>query len=197
MTSTTRGRGRPRETSAEEIRSTARVLFAEHGFDQVSLSRIADAVGIGRTTLFAYFSSKRELMWDEFDEHAEALRSFLASAPEGPLVDVLIGGILVTAHYGVDEHDAFATRRRIVMESPELRAYTALRTTELAAVLTEHGTRRHPDADPADVGDLTHALMAAAARATDDWARDEHPSRSLDAYVADRLSRLVDALRAG
>ena len=40
---------------------------------------IAAAAGIGRTTLFRYFSSKRELLWDEQDEFrsgfADALRS--------------------------------------------------------------------------------------------------------------------------
>jgi hypothetical protein len=37
--------GRPRHTTHAAIRDTARALFTEHGFDNVSLARIAAAAG--------------------------------------------------------------------------------------------------------------------------------------------------------
>lgn len=46
----------------EEILDVAAGLFAEHGFDGVSLVEIADAVGLSKATLYHYFSHKEEIL---------------------------------------------------------------------------------------------------------------------------------------
>jgi TetR/AcrR family transcriptional regulator, cholesterol catabolism regulator len=46
----------------EEILDVAAALFAEHGFDAVSLAEIADAVGLSKATLYHYFSRKEEIL---------------------------------------------------------------------------------------------------------------------------------------
>ncbi len=43
------------------IALTALGLFAEHGFEATSISAIADAAGVGKGTIYEYFSSKEEL----------------------------------------------------------------------------------------------------------------------------------------
>lgn len=46
----------------EEILDVAAGLFAEHGFDGVSLTEIAAAVGLSKATLYHYFSCKEEIL---------------------------------------------------------------------------------------------------------------------------------------
>jgi TetR/AcrR family transcriptional regulator, cholesterol catabolism regulator len=46
----------------EEILEVAAALFAEHGFDAVSLADIAGAVGLSKATLYHYFSRKEEIL---------------------------------------------------------------------------------------------------------------------------------------
>jgi AcrR family transcriptional regulator len=46
----------------EEILDVAAGLFAEHGFDGVSLTEIAHAVGLSKATLYHYFAHKEEIL---------------------------------------------------------------------------------------------------------------------------------------
>lgn len=190
------GRGRPRETSHAEIRDAARELFATHGFDNVSVAQIADALGIGRTTLYAYFPNKRDLMWEEFDARVAEMRASFDDdddddEEERGILAMMRGAIRIVSRYSTAEHAAFAQRHRIMNDSAELRAHTALRTTELAHQLVQLGQERAPSVDPGYIGDLTHALMAVAARAIDEWASGS-PDGDLDDYVDARLGRFLD-----
>lgn len=186
------GRGRPRETSHDEIRDAARDLFAARGFDNVSMAQIADALGIGRTTLYAYFPNKRDLMWEEFDERAAEMRASFVSDEAGGLLEDMRGAIRILARFSRAEHAAFAQRQRIMRESDDLRAHAALRTSELAQQLVRLGQERAPSVDAGYVGDLTHALMAVAARAIDEWASLRAPDEDLDAYVDGRIGTFLE-----
>ncbi|MDD3763741.1 MAG: TetR/AcrR family transcriptional regulator [Nevskiales bacterium] len=89
--------GRPRRSAdqASEMRrrviEAARCLFAEHGFEAVSMRRIAAASGCAPMTLYGYFRSKNEILryiWEAFfDEVFERVnRAVAASAsPVGRL----------------------------------------------------------------------------------------------------------------
>jgi AcrR family transcriptional regulator len=54
-------------TTKERILSVAIDLFAQKGFDAVSLREIAEAAGIRKATLYYYFTSKDELLENIFD----------------------------------------------------------------------------------------------------------------------------------
>ncbi|WP_162801610.1 TetR family transcriptional regulator [Brachybacterium saurashtrense] len=183
-----RSPGRPPQTSRAQLRDLARAMFAEQGFDGTSLASIARAAGVSRTTLFSYFPSKRDLMWEEYDERLQRLEAFLVSAPRAPVVSLLTEAIQVSVSFRVDEHDDLARRMRIVDDSAELRAYTALRSAEISRLLVAFATSRASGADPQLLGDVTHALMAVASRATRDWAATPAPEEDLDQYAAARLA---------
>lgn len=190
-----RGPGRPQGTTHDEIRDAALGLFLDRGYARTSLAQIAAAVGISRTTLFAYFPAKRDLVWEEFDRRAAGVEDVFAQATaDRPLVDVITEAMLVNSRYTPAEHTAFAQRMRIVAQDEELRAYTALAVQHLTRRLAESASRRCPEADPALVDMVTRALVAAAARCTEEWAADP-PSTSLDAYTAERLQPVIAALR--
>src|SRR5205809_668753 len=59
-----RKRGRPpkpglAESRREQILAAATELFAREGFAQTDLQQVADALGIGKGTVYRYFPSKR------------------------------------------------------------------------------------------------------------------------------------------
>jgi AcrR family transcriptional regulator len=63
-----RHRGRPVEIDREHLARVALGLFFERGFDNVSAAEIATAAGVSRRSLFRYFPTKVDLVWDRFGE---------------------------------------------------------------------------------------------------------------------------------
>lgn len=190
-----RGRGRPRGATHDEIRDVALELFLDQGYAKTSLASIARAAGISRTTLFAYFRSKRDLIWEEHDDRDAAIDSALADGPARPVVDVILRGLLVSARYGVDEHPALAARMRVVGRDDELRAFAALAVQASTNRVSEGAARRAPDADPRLVDLVTRALVAAASRCVEEWASQAKPTSDLDVYTSEGIRPVVDALR--
>ena len=64
----------------EEILDVAAGLFAEHGYEAVSLLEIARTVGLSKTTLYHYFESKDEILGTLIVATIKQLNEFVASA---------------------------------------------------------------------------------------------------------------------
>jgi len=190
-----RSPGRPRQTTHDEIRANAFALFAQQGYARTSLTEIARASGLSRTTLFAYFPAKSDLLWDEFDAGQERMQRLLAASADLPVMDAIVAALLAVAHYDVPDHESLAQRRRIVYADDTLRAAAALRAEELAGVVTAEVRQRAPGSDPERLGDVIHALMAVAERGTEDWADAAQVREPLDSYLAARMQPFIEALR--
>ena len=71
-----------RERKKREMRvrlaDTAARLFAEHGYDAVSVSDVASAAGVADQTLYNYFPTKPDLVLDLADEMLEHSRRCVA-----------------------------------------------------------------------------------------------------------------------
>lgn len=191
----TRGRGRPREISIDEIRAVALSLFTAHGYDQTSLTQIAREAGISRTTLFVYFPTKRDIIWADHDLRSEALHEVLRTAAHDEIATEIMRALLTIGHYTVDEHEVLAQRYRITRTSPELRAYASLRVAELADEIVTWATAapEHPH-DRETVDRVTHALVAASGRIVDSWALATSVDQDLEPYLIERMAPFVAAL---
>ena len=62
------------EQRQHEIAQTAVTLFIENGFNETSMRQIAKTLGMGKSTLYDYFSSKDEIIVFVIQEHMTALR---------------------------------------------------------------------------------------------------------------------------
>jgi AcrR family transcriptional regulator len=51
------------------VADTARELFAERGYQQVTMEDIAVSLGMARTTLYDYFKSKEEILYALIEQH--------------------------------------------------------------------------------------------------------------------------------
>ncbi|RLV47541.1 mycofactocin system transcriptional regulator [Nocardioides mangrovicus] len=176
MSSQRRQPGRPEATSHGEIEQAAFALFAERGFDGTTLDDIADAVGVGRRTLFRYFRSKNDIPWGQFDLTLDAFRRLLASMPEDlPLHESVHRGVMDFNDFPDDAMPAHRERMRLILTNPALQAHSMLRYAEWRDVIAEHVAWRTrgsvTDLLPRTVG---HVSLALALTAYDVWLADEH-----------------------
>ena len=73
---TTGLRERRKQEARQAIAGTAMALFAAHGFDEVTISQVADAAGVSKMTVTNYFPRKEDLVFDR----AEVIIGSLADA---------------------------------------------------------------------------------------------------------------------
>ncbi len=190
-----RGRGRPRQTTHDEIRDIARELFAANGYASTSLEQIAEAAGISRTTLFGYFPAKQDLVWEEFDAGIARMRAELSRLPKhSDQMAAIVAGILATARYSAAEKPALIERWRLVRTDPQLRAAQALRTEELAQGLVHAVVEGFTGGDLERVDRVVRALMAVAACDIEDWTRASESPAALDDFLGERIAPFADAL---
>jgi len=125
-------RERKQRRTRETIIATALALFAERGFDRVTVDEIAAGAEVGRTTFFRYFVDKQELLFADDDELMEALTYAVepAAAQHAPIGDALetaigvtrIGLLAMTRVIGRRGSAWLRTRQQLVLANPALTA---------------------------------------------------------------------------
>ncbi|MEV4248473.1 TetR family transcriptional regulator [Streptosporangium canum] len=114
-------RERKKEQTQRRIAAVALRLFAERGFDAVTINEIAEAAEVAKVTLFKYFPTKESLVLRGVGE--EDLAGIVAVRPPGrsPLE-------ALRAHYrafatnpaAAVDRDALITQLRVIFDSPAL-----------------------------------------------------------------------------
>ena len=69
--------------TAAAIRSAGIKLIYEHGFEAMSLRQLAAEVGLQPGSLYKYFDTKQDLLFDIVSEHMKALYDSLCESLEG------------------------------------------------------------------------------------------------------------------
>lgn len=180
-TAVQRSTGRPVTIDPDAVAAVALRLFAERGYEQTSMEDIAREAGIGRKSLYRYFSSKAELIWGGMEPVVEVSGRVLDSARAGGASagatggDVL-AGLREAAVAGVSVLPDLAVTRgrlRLIAEHPELasRSYESLapQRERARAYLVSAGV----GADVA--GYLCAAFMGATFEAWMQWAAGSDP----------------------
>lgn len=118
-------------------------LFARHGYEELSMARIAREAGISKALLYHYFPSKRAYFSASLEQAAEELAEATAPDPDRPPVEQLSAGLdaylaWVERHMGA--YDKLIRRPGEVRELVErVRDETAARILEAIS----------PDREPA------------------------------------------------
>ena len=76
------GWGRRRRQVEEQIEDTALRLFADRGYDTVTVAEIADAAGISQRTFFRYFRAKQDVLWARAARAIDVLPGHLLDRPD-------------------------------------------------------------------------------------------------------------------
>jgi AcrR family transcriptional regulator len=104
----------------ERIQVSALELFGRYGYDGVSMQRIADAVGLHKSSLFHYYSGKLELLDDALGTAVSRLLSLLAPllVEERPTLETLNQAVrLLVDHFS--EHPQTARLVVTLMVAPD------------------------------------------------------------------------------
>ena len=153
-------RERKKQQTREHIAATARELFAERGFERVTVAEIARAAEVAEKTVFNYFPTKEDLFYSRLESfEEELLGSIRERAPDTTVVDAFAGFLLtprgVFASRARDDRSAaleeLRTITRVITESPALLAREQhvfeRYTVSLAALLAEETGARPEDVE--------------------------------------------------
>ncbi len=135
-------RDRKRRRAEQAIRTAALELFSERGFDQVSVTEIAERAEVGRTTFFRYFGDKQEVLFP--DPQQESVAAVTGVGVPGTAIGSSLPAALrsvraiVTAfvtHITSDPVD-YELHQRLVRQHPELYARSLVKQRRYADLLT-------------------------------------------------------------
>jgi AcrR family transcriptional regulator len=142
------------------ITDTARELFAAHGFENVSVAQIARAAELSETTVFNYFPTKEDLVFQGLEAFEGQLLQAVRDRPSGEGVLRAFGRFILEprgllAATDPASADALLSASRMIASSPALAAreqqILARYADSLAALLAEETGARPGDLTPSVV----------------------------------------------
>jgi AcrR family transcriptional regulator len=196
-------RERKKRATRDAIVSTARRLFAERGFDAVTVAEIAVAADVSEKTVFNHFPAKEDLVFAGGEARLAQLQAAIAQRPPGTSVlDVFRASSEATLDaIAVGGSDDGLVVPRIVRGSPALQERLAAgweREAEgLAAAIAKATGADDDDIVPAVVArTLAWTLITIFRAAFDGLLAGEDPEQ-LAARLRPQAARAYDQLAAG
>lgn len=182
-------RERKKERTRSQLVDTARRLFAERGFEAVTVADIAAEAEVAESTVFNYFPTKEDLFFDGLEAFEEQLITAVEGRPEGVSVLEAFRDLVVEGSAGlasVERIEGVALAARLIGESTSLRRkeleIVANYTEALAELLAEE-TGAGDEIEPRIVANAltaTHRVIVQMVRtlASEGAAADEIASRA-------------------
>ena len=172
-------RERKKERTRQLLADTARRLFSERGFEQVSVTEIARAAEVSQATVFNYFPNKEDLVYNRLETFEEQLLSAVRERARGETVIAAFKNFILEPRGLIATSDeAKATEllalTRMITASPALLA----REQQILARYTDALTKLIADETGASASDPRPYIVANALIGV---------HRSLITYVRQRL----------
>jgi AcrR family transcriptional regulator len=156
-------RERKKQQTRQLIAETAHRLFAERGFDGVTVAEVARAADVSEGTVFNYFPTKEDLFYGQMESFEEALVEAVRERPPGESAPAAFRRFILDSSArlaGEEVAEVVAMAARVITASPALQArereIVAAYTQSLAAVLAEETGAVAGDVEPRVVA---NALM--------------------------------------
>jgi AcrR family transcriptional regulator len=204
-------RERKKQQTRQLIADTARRLFAERGFESVTVAEIAREADVAAKTVFNYFPTKEDLFYSRLEAFEEEMLTAIREREPGEPVlaafrDFLLAqrGVLAMKGPGRDDEATKQVRTvtRVITESPALlareRQVFAHYVESLAALIADE-TGSAPDAvEPRAVANallgVHRALIDYVRRRTLAGARASQIAREVRAEAKRAFARLERGL---
>lgn len=190
-------RERKKEQKRGRLKDAALDLFAERGFDDVTVDEIADRAEVSKSTLFRYFENKEDLILADTRAHGDA---FLSAFAERPTAEPVLSSVRSSLHSLVREvqtdRTRFQQRTRIVSESATLSLRSLERQIEwenglVQAILPRFADHDDPETRASIIAAATLAVIRIATRR---WVAADDTS-SLEDHLLPALDVLADELK--
>jgi AcrR family transcriptional regulator len=189
-------RERKKQQTRRLIADTARRLFAERGFERVTVAEIAREAGVAEKTVFNYFPTKEDLFYSRLEAFEAELLEAIRTREPGESVLGAFRGFLLRPRglfdLGARGEDQEATRQiqtitRVITESPALlareRQVFERYAAALAALIAEETGSAPTDVEPRAVA---NALLGVH-RALIDYSRERTLAGARASQVAGEL----------
>jgi AcrR family transcriptional regulator len=193
-------RERKKQQTRNRITEAAIGLFAERGFDRVPVAEVARAADVSEATVFNYFPTKEDLVYQGMEEFEAELVDAVRTRPAGVSVLDAFRDFLLRPRAALATGDAtgvarIATAARIIAGSPALQA-RELRTFDrhtatLADLLARESRARSTKIEPWVVA---NALMGVQRAMKDAVHRQALAGRDGSRIVRDVLAQARAAL---
>jgi AcrR family transcriptional regulator len=150
-------RERKKQQTRQLIADTARRLFAERGFENVTVAEVARAADVAPATVFNYFPAKEDLFYSGLEAFEEELLAAVRDRPEGESALAAFGRFVTTprgllAAKEPEAAERLASITRVISESPALLARERQifegYTRSLASLLAAEAAARPGDIEP-------------------------------------------------
>ena len=150
-------RERKKQQTRELIAETARRLFAERGFERVSVAEIARTADVSEKTVFNYFPTKEDLVYWRLESFEEELLDTLRERAAGESILQAFGRFVrkprgMLGRYDPETQERLAAVSRMIASSPSLLAREqqifAGYTRSLAALIAEETGASADDVEP-------------------------------------------------
>jgi AcrR family transcriptional regulator len=196
-------RERKKRATRDAIATTARRLFAERGFDAVTVAEIAVAADVSEKTVFNHFATKEDLVFAGGEARLAQLQADIAERPPGTSVlDVFRANseaMLDVVAAGASEDSLVVPR--IVRDSPALQERLAAGwerdAATLVAAVAEATGADDGDLEPEVVARTLTATLLTIFRATFDGLLAGEDPEELAARMRPQAARAYDRLAAG
>jgi AcrR family transcriptional regulator len=157
-----------------EIQTEALRLFAEHGYEQTTIERIADAADISPRTFFRYFPTKEDVvLWDEYDA---VILDLLEQRPKTEPPGETLRAITRQAIEGLYQHDPerLLARYRLLFDVAAVRArFLEFARSGVERLNAALATRRGLAHDDLKLQLTAIAIIDAAGTALDRWQQSD------------------------
>ena len=156
-------RERKKERTRQLLADTARRLFSERGFEQVSVAEITRAAEVSSATVFNYFPNKEDLVYSRLETFEEQLLTAIRDRPRGETVIAAFRRFVLEPRgllAATDEETAneLTSLTRMIAASPALLA----RDQQIFARYTDALAKLIADETGAGAGDLRQYVVANA-----------------------------------
>jgi AcrR family transcriptional regulator len=118
----------------QRLKRAALELYLERGYDNVTVTHIAERAGLTRRSYFRYFPDKREVLFAGSEHLPPALaEAVLTADPDATPLTAALDALARVGTQLVEQVDGAAERRAVIDASPELQE----RERTKAAAITE------------------------------------------------------------
>ncbi|TQS41090.1 TetR family transcriptional regulator [Cryptosporangium phraense] len=187
-----------------DILSAASDLFAERGFEDVTVEEVAEAAGVSKKTVFNYFPAKEDLVFSRFDERENELIAAVRHRPAGTSVlDSFRASALAYCDQLADAGPGTQRGRvfTLIEQSPVLaRRWHQLRNHYLEVLAGELAADAGVDPDDPLPWAIAAALLGAERsirRAGGSRLREGADPARLAEWLRPQVNRIYDQLAAG
>jgi len=183
--------------AAERLAVAAVELFADRGFEAVTVVEIAERAGLTKRTFFRHFADKREILFRGQDAYREMFADAIAGAPAGASPLEAIGAALAAfaAGFADDRREFVAKRQAVIDANSELKERDLLKAAALTAAMADALVARGVEPPVANLAANVGAL--ALADAFRRWLQpgNRKSMRTLAQQELRRLGTAIEALR--